>query len=189
MKNTITITKTSIKNKTLATIAAIAAAVILPMIFHLAGRAAGLGAATGEAFLPMHLPVIAAALIAGPIVGVICGAISPLISFAFTGMPAAAMLPFMMLELAAYGFFAGILKDHKMPAILKVLIVQISGRAVRALAIIASLYIFGNTAFGVSAVYMNIVKGIPGIILQLTLVPLFVFWVNKHGNEEINGNV
>ena len=151
MTNTYAKPKLSVKTQTLATIVAIVAAVVLPQLFHLMGAVSGLGTALGETFLPMHLPIILAGLLAGPYVGAIAGVLSPLISFALTGMPTVAMLLFMMIELCVYGLSAGLLRTVNLPTIVKVLIAQIAGRGVRAIAILIAVYAFGNTAVPAAA--------------------------------------
>lgn len=97
----------SVSVKAAATVLAIVAAVALPQLFHVIGAVSGRGTALGVAFLPMHLPIIFVGLIAGPAVGAIAGAAAPLASFLLSGMPMLAVLPFMMIELCAYGFVAG----------------------------------------------------------------------------------
>ena len=169
--------KLTVKLQIAATIATIAAAVLLPQIFHIWGRMSGLGNALGEVFLPMHLPVITVGFLAGPYAAFISGLAAPLISFLTTGMPSSAMLPFMMIELAVYGLSAGLLKDVKLPLIVKVVISQVAGRAVRAIAILVSVYMLGNTGVKVAVIYKSITKGIFGLVLQWTLIPLFVYWV------------
>ena len=84
----------SVKAQTLAALAAIIGAVAVPQVFHVLGAASGLGTSLGEAFLPMHLPIILVGLLAGPYAGAIAGLLGPLASFALSGMPGAAMLPF-----------------------------------------------------------------------------------------------
>lgn len=175
MTNTYAKPKLSVKTQTLATIGAIVAAVILPQLFHLMGAVSGLGTALGETFLPMHLPIILAGLLAGPYVGAIAGVLSPLISFALTGMPTVAMLPFMMIELCVYGLSAGLLRSVNLPNIVKVLIAQVAGRGVRAIAILIAVYAFGNTAVPVAVIWNSIVAGIFGIVLQWALIPLIVY--------------
>ena len=90
-------TKLSIKTQTIAAFITVVAAVALPQVFHLMGIISGTGTALGAALLPMHLPVIIVGLLAGPYAGAAAGLVSPAISFALTGMPAAVMLPFMMI--------------------------------------------------------------------------------------------
>ena len=126
----------SVKVQALATLAAIVGAVAIPQIFHVVGAISGMGTGLGEAFLPMHLPIILVGLLAGPYAGAIAGAFGPLVSFALSGMPGLAMLPFMVIELAAYGLIAGLLRTANMPTIAKVLLVQVGGRVVRAAAIL-----------------------------------------------------
>lgn len=184
MLNSDVLDKKVIRKKTAATVLAVIAAVVLPQVFHSVGIVSGTGPALGQSFLPMHLPILIAALIAGPVVGIIAGLFSPLISFALTGMPASAMLPFMMVELLVYGFAAGALKDVKLPVILKVIIAQFFGRGVRAAAILASFYIFNIQAVSSSVILSSIVKGLPGLILQWSIIPLFIFWYNKRGENE-----
>lgn len=161
----------SFRAQTAAALAAIAAAVAVPQLFHLIGAVSGLGTLPGETFLPMHLPVILAGLIAGPYAGAAAGLISPLCSFLLTGMPKTVMLPFMMIELAVYGLTAGLLRQTKIPAFPKLLIVQLAGRAVRAAAILLGVFVFGSR-IGVPVIWTSIAAGLPGIVLQWALLPL-----------------
>ena len=116
----------------------------MPQLFHVMGAVSGLGTGLGETFLPMHLPILLVGLLAGPYAGLIAGALGPLASFALSGMPGVVMLPFMMIELAIYGLSAGLLRNVQMPTIAKVLVCQVAGRLVRAAAIFAAIYGFGN---------------------------------------------
>lgn len=175
----------SVKTQVLATVAAIAAAVAVPQAFHFMGAVSGLGTALGETFLPMHLPIILVGLLAGPYAGAISGLLGPLCSFALSGMPGIGMLPFMMIELAVYGLTAGLLRNVKMPVICKVVIAQISGRLIRAAAILIAVYGFGYSAVNTSVILSSIVTGLPGLVLQWSLLPLIVFWVdNRKKNEQ-----
>lgn len=170
--------KLSIKTQTIATILALISAVALPQLFHVMGAVSGLGTKLGEIFLPMHLPIILVGLLAGPAAGAVSGLFAPLISFSLTAMPSALMLPFMMIELCAYGLFAGLLRNVKMPNIAKVLLVQIGGRAVRAAAILFASY-FLHSAVPVAVIWTSISVGIFGIALQLSLIPLAVYRIEK----------
>ena len=73
----------------------VALCVVLPMAFHALG--------SGTVFLPMHIPVLLCGLVCTWPYGVVCGLLGPLLSSVLTGMPAAAVLPSMMAELAVYG--------------------------------------------------------------------------------------
>jgi hypothetical protein len=176
--------KLSVKTQTLATSGAIVGAVVLPQLFHVMGAMSGLGTALGETFLPMHLPVILVGLLAGPYAGAVSGLLSPLVSFALTGMPTAAMLPFMMIELCCYGLFSGLLRNVNIPTIVKVLLTQIGGRAVRAVAILFATYVLGSTKIPVSIIWTSIVAGIFGIVLQWALLPLIVYRVENVSQDE-----
>ncbi len=173
----------SVKTQTIAAIAAIIGAVAVPQIFHAIGAISGLGNSLGAAFLPMHLPIILVGLLAGPFAGAVSGALGPLCSFALSGMPGAAMLPFMMIELCAYGLAAGLLRNVNIPVIAKVVIVQIFGRAVRAIAILAAVYVFGVQNVSAETIWMSIPAGIAGICLQWALLPLIVYRV-EHAKEK-----
>ena len=162
----------------LVSVCAVAACVALPQVFHLLGIWTGVGSSLGEMLLPMHLPVMVAALLAGPVAGVTVGALSPLLSFCLTGMPGAALLPFMMVELAVYGLCAGLLRNHKMPTVCKVLIAQVAGRAVRALVLVAAVQM-DLTKLPVSIIWTSITVGVVGILLQLVLIPLIVRAVRR----------
>lgn len=174
----------SVKVQMLATIAAIVGAVVIPQIFHTLGALSGLGTALGETFLPMHLPIILAGLLAGPYTGAIAGFFGPICSFALSGMPGAAMLPFMMIELCAYGLFAGLLRNVKMPTVAKVLAVQIAGRVVRASAILLAVYAFKNQSVSAASILMSIKTGVFGLCLQWALIPLIVYRVENLSKNE-----
>ena len=181
--NAVSRPRLSLKAQTLATILAIAAAVALPQCFHVLGAVSGLGTALGETFLPMHLPILLVGLLAGPYAGAISGLFAPLVSFALSGMPGAAMLPFMMIELFVYGLTAGLLRTSRMPTIAKVLIAQVAGRAVRAAAILTAYYLLGSTMIAPAIIWTSIVTGIFGLVLQWALLPLIVFWVEHRAGH------
>ena len=166
--------KLSVKVQTLAGLIAVISAVALPQLFHVMGAASGLGTALGEAFLPMHLPIILAGLLCGPYAAGIAGAAAPLISSLLTGMPNFVMLPFMCVELCVYGVAAGLLRNAKLPTIVKVLIAQAAGRAVRALAIVIGVNAFGSV-IKISVIWTSITVGLFGLALQWAIIPLVVY--------------
>lgn len=172
MNNSIVMTKKSITVKSAILLISIAASVILPQLFHALGTISGTGAAVGTAFLPMHIPVLLAGFTGGPLVGLIAGILSPLVSFGISGMPAEAVLPFITIELGAYGLVSGLLSKSKINSFIKLIITQASGRIVRAVAILAAIFVFGNTNMSVTAINEFIISGLFGIILQWALIPL-----------------
>lgn len=170
--------KISVKLQLLAAVTAVVAAVALPQLLHTFG-----GASLGEALLPMHLPIMLVGFLAGPYAGFVSGIFAPVVSFALTGMPFAPILPFMVIELGVYGLSAGLLKNAKMPAILKTLLVQIAGRVIRAGAILVSVFAFANEGINVSIIWSSIIAGAVGIVLQLILIPVIIKGVKRASNE------
>lgn len=159
-----------------------AAAVALPQAIHVFGAVTGLGTLPGETFLPMHLPVLLTGFLAGPLAGFLCGLAAPAVSTALTGMPLPAMMPFMMIELAAYGLFAGLVRpvggeDHYL--VIKVLAAQIAGRAVRAVAILIAFYGLGMTMIAPPMIWNSVIAGIPGIIIQLVAIPVILKLIDR----------
>ncbi len=179
---TAAVKKTSIKAQAIGIVIALISAVALPQIVHVIGAVSGMGTSLVEALLPMHLPIILAGLLGGSYVAGIAGLLSPLLSFALMGMPTSTMLPFMMIELCAYGICAGLLKDVKIPTIAEVLIAQIAGRAVRGIAIVIGFYAL-NTAIAPTAIFTSILTGLFGIILQLVIIPLAVYRLKEADHE------
>ena len=174
--------KTSLSRAVIYGIIGMAAAVALPQILHVFGAVTGMGTLPGETFLPMHLPVLLTGFLAGPLAGLLCGLTAPAVSTALTGMPLPAMMPFMMIELAAYGLSAGLLKtvggDGKY-MVDKTLAAQVAGRAVRAAAILIAFYGLGMTMIAPPVIWNSVIAGIPGIVIQLVMVPVVVALVKK----------
>ena len=163
-------------------IAAIIGAVALPQVFHIVGVWLGVGGQLGQMFLPMYLPVLIIGFYRGPVSGAVAGLVSPLISFALTAMPNENMLPYITVELIATGLVAGLLINAvKIPAILRVLAVQVAAKAVRLAVLVVALYTTsGVVTFG--AVFAGILTSIPGIVLQLALVTCFIVIKEKKKN-------
>lgn len=149
----------------------IAAGVLLPLIVHFIPDG-------GKVLLPMHIPVILCGLCLGASYGAICGTLTPLLSSLLIGMPVATLLPAMMCELALYGFICGLLSD-KINArlyLIRIYSAMIPAMIVGRLAAgIINTYVIG-TGTATLAVYLStsILKGAPGIVLQLVLIPILV---------------
>ena len=173
--SSIALRPTALKTKSVTILAAVAASVTLPQLFHAVGLLSGTGSALGAAFLPMHLPVLLAAFLGGPVVGLIAGIVSPLISFMLSGMPSAAILPFMTLELAGYGLAGGLLYKTKLPVIVKLLVAQLAGRAVRALAVLAAVCLLDVQTVQLASIWNMVTAALPGIVLQWALIPLLMY--------------
>ncbi len=171
--------KLSLSIKAAATVLAIVAAVALPQLFHVIGAVSGQGTMLGVAFLPMHLPIIFVGLIAGPAAGAIAGAAAPLASFLLSGMPMLAMLPLMMVELFAYGLVAGLLREVKLPSLVKVAIVQLAGRVVLTAATAIAVFAFGSSKTVAATWTSDLAAGLPGLALQWALIPLAAYWTES----------
>ncbi|MDR1017635.1 MAG: ECF transporter S component [Lachnospiraceae bacterium] len=140
--------------------------VLLPQIFHIFGQAMGI------VLLPMHIPVLLAGIICGPFVGVVVGFLSPVISSIFTGMPPAPKLYFMIIELVAFAFIIGILKN-KVNIYINLILALIIGRIIYGVAIVIGLYVFhiDSGFIGASAFISEMIAGAPGMLVQLIVVP------------------
>lgn len=153
-----------------------AVGLVLPQAFHIFGEGAGM------AFLPMHLPVMIAGILLGPCYGGLIGLIIPLVSSILTGMPPVPKLYFMLVELAAYGIFTGIF-IRRMNVYLTLLCSMIAGRVLYGLSLIVGVKLLGfQFPFAsLGAFFAGIVSGIPGMILQIAVIPLFYFTLKKGG--------
>ena len=174
----------SISAQAAATAIAIVAAVVVPQFFHWLGIVSGAGKAPGVAFSPMHLPIIIVGFLAGPYAGAISGLLGPVAAHYLSGMPNAMQLPFMMIELMGYGLSAGLLRYIKLPLVVKTLLALIAGRVFRMIACIIAFYLLGNEKMRPLGIWMSIPRVLPGIVLQLVLIPLIVFRVENRGREE-----
>ena len=181
IKNTMIFT--TAKTRTIAAVFAIALAVALPQAFHVAGAIMGVGTAMGEIFLPMHLAIFAVGLLAGGYTGAVAGLLAPMISFFLTGMPAQAMLPYMMAELMAYGLIAGLLADKNLPVIAKLLIAQIGGRLVKITAIAIGVFAFSSQLNPANVIFA-VKTGLPGLIIQWIAIPVLMYAIARISTKD-----
>ena len=139
----------------------------------------------GSMLLPMHIPVMLCGLVCGWQYGLTIGAIAPLLRSALFGMPV--MFPSaiaMAFELATYGFVIGILFQKARWKCIKslyrcLIISMVSGRVVWGI-VQCILLGLGENGFTISMfVTSAIVKAIPGIILQIVLIPVVVISLKR----------
>ena len=138
----------------------------------------------GAMLCPMHIPVILCGFVCGAPWGLAVGFISPLLRSAILGMPT--LFPTavsMAFELAAYGFCSGlfyrIFKKNKINIYLSLVISMVTGRLVWGLAQFVCLG-FDTAKFSFAAFYTGaIAKAVPGIIIQLLLIPVLVMVYEK----------
>lgn len=164
--------------KSVVTAVSIALCVVLPMAFHSIPNA-------GSIYLPMHIPVLICGLLCGWQFGLLCGLSGPLLSSLMTGMPPAAILPVMMIELAVYGLATGFsmrfVRTGKttMDLYASLVIAMIAGRVIAGFAK-AFIFMPGKVTLAAWAAGYFVVS-LPGLILQLALVPAAVFALMKAG--------
>ncbi len=148
--------------------------VVLPIAFHAIPNA-------GSVMLPMHIPVLLCGLVCGWPYGLVCGLLGPFLS-SFTGMPPLSVLPGMMVECGVYGLVTGLMMKYvrtgKVAADLYIsmLTAMVLGRVVAGFAK-ALIFAPGTPAF--AWVTTSLVTGIPGIIIQLVVMPLLVVALTK----------
>lgn len=160
--------------KLVFTAACIALCLVLPMAFHSIPNA-------GSILLPMHIPVLLCGLICGWPYGFVCGLLGPFVS-SFTGMPPAAVLPSMMVECSMYGFVSGLMMKYirtrstVADLYLSMGTAMIAGRLVAGL---AKAWILAPGTPPFAWVTTSLVTGIPGIILQLVVMPPVVLALTR----------
>lgn len=138
----------------------------------------------GSKLCPMHIPVLLCGFICGPYWGLAVGFVAPLFRSLTLGIPL--LFPSavcMAFELAVYGAVAGImhkLLPRKKPYICcSLIIAMLSGRLVWGFVMFLCMGVdsgsFGLTAFFAGA----FTDAIPGIILQLVLIPIVVMLIEN----------
>lgn len=142
----------------------------------------------GATLLPMHWPIFLAAYTCGPEAAALIGFLCPLLHSVLFGMPA--MYPnaiAMAFELAAYGAVTGLLYSRAKKKDLKAIYVSLlsgmlAGRIVWGIAE-TLLLSTGENHFTFQAFLAGgFINALPGIILQLILLPLLVNRLRKAGH-------
>ena len=166
----------SVVKKSIITAVSLALCVVLPQAFHAVPNA-------GSVYLPMHLPILLCGLICGWPFGLLCGLAGPALSTLFTGMPPVAYLPAMLVECAVYGLMSGlmmkVIRTGKIYVDLyaSLIIAMLSGRIIAGLAK-ALIFARGSITMGAWAT-SYFVTSLPGIIIQIVLIPTIVFALMK----------
>ena len=168
-----------IKNLTLAAMF-LAIGLVLPMF-------TGQIPQIGNMLLPMHIPVLLCGLICGWQYGLVVGFITPLLRSVVFGMPVLyPMAIAMAFELMTYGFVIGFLYEKSpwkcMVALYRCMIAaMLSGRMVWGILQVILLGA-GKDGFTFQAFLAGaFFQAIPGILLQLILIPSIMLMLNKTG--------
>ena len=154
----------------------LALGVILPQAFHMIPNA-------GNIFLPMHIPVLICGFICGPFYGLTVGIITPCLSHIIFSMPPAMMLGQMIVELGVYGLCTGLLNQ----------IITINNELLKYYLVLIISMVVGRITYGICnellfkagnyslSIWLSaaFIKGLPGIIIQLVLIPTIVKTIKK----------
>ncbi len=141
----------------------------------------------GNMLLPMHIPVFLCGLICGWQYGLAVGAILPLMrSFLFGMPPLYPVAIAMTFELATYGFVAGFLYNcSKWQCVIalyrSMLLAMLAGRIVWGAAEVILLGLSGSVFTWQAFMAGAVLNAIPGIVIQLTLIPALMVALNKTG--------
>lgn len=159
----------------------LATALLLPFLTGQIGQ-------IGNMLCPMHIPALLCGFICGPVWGALVGFISPLLRFLLWGMPP--IFPTgiaMAFELCTYGLASGLLYSHlpkKVPYIyVNLLISMVAGRIIWG-AVRFFISSFAATDFSFAIFIADgFTKAIPGIILQIIIIPPIVAVLKKSNKK------
>ncbi|MCD7776726.1 MAG: ECF transporter S component [Firmicutes bacterium] len=172
-------THTEIRNLTLSAMF-LALGLVLPLL-------TGQIQTIGNMLCPMHIPVLLCGLICGWKYGLGVGAVLPLLRFVLFGMPPIYPTAIAMtFELAAYGFLVGFLYENSrwqcIVSLYRCMIISMTvGRVISGIANYILYAAKADTYTMSMFVASNFINSIPGILLQLTLIPAIMFALDRTG--------
>ena len=141
----------------------------------------------GSMLLPMHIPVLICGFFCGWKYGLVVGFVTPLLRSMLFGMPPILTALAMAFELASYGVVTGLMNQllagKKFRLYISLIVAMIAGRAVWGL---VSLVIYGVTKTAFTwQIFIGgaLLNAIPGIILQLIVVPGLVLAIEKNWSK------
>ena len=140
----------------------------------------------GSMLLPMHIPILVCGFVCGWKYGLLVGFITPLLrSFIFTMPTLFPNAVSMAFELATYGAIVGILyyilHSSKLRIYISLLVAMFAGRCVWGIVMIILSGISKSPFSWQMFIGGTLLNAIPGIILQLVLIPILVFALEKAG--------
>lgn len=151
----------------------IAVGIALPFLFHQIPNG-------GSIFLPMHIPVLLGGLFLPAPIALFVGMLTPFLSSVLTGMPPFfPMMPIMVFELGAYGFFTAVLFKKFKNVWVSLLLGIICGRIISGATVFILASFFGVKMQPLLFLQGALVKGFPGIIIQLILIPSCYYLIKK----------
>lgn len=154
----------------------VALGILLPQAFHVFGQSAGM------TFLPIHIPILMAGLIIGAEYGGLVGLLVPILSCVLTGMPPVPKVYFMLFELIPYGIFTGVF-IRKQNVYISLILAMLLGRVCYGISLAAGVYLLGiHAPFANGTAFLGgLVSGIPGMVIQLIVIPALYFVLKKGG--------
>lgn len=159
----------------------LAIGVIIPTIFHTTGI-------PGNIFLPMHVPVLIGGFLLPPYLALLLGMLTPILNSLITGMPPLfPMAVIMVFELGIYGLVASILyRKLELPSVVALIISMIAGRIMAGLVVFILAAFFAIEMDPMTFVIGGVTTGIPGIIIQLVLVPSLVYSIVRYTTIDLD---
>lgn len=153
----------------------LALGLIVPQVFHLFGG-------TGPIFLPMHIPVLLAGFFLGAKYGAIIGFLTVLLSASITGMPPIPIIYFMLAEVTVYGLIAGLFyRKLKLNIYISLISAMIIGRIALAISVYGLQPLLGLQLSPKGYMIGALTSGLPGMIIQLVLIPIIVYSIERAG--------
>lgn len=139
----------------------------------------------GDTLLPMHIPVMLCGLICGWKYGFLVGVMIPFLRSVLFGMPP--IYPnavWMALEMGTYGLVIGILYNKdivkgKIKIYVSLISAMLAGRIVWGIAKLILLGAKGLDFTFTAFIAGGFVDALPGIILQLVLIPAIILIIEK----------
>ncbi|MEE0840822.1 MAG: ECF transporter S component [Acutalibacteraceae bacterium] len=144
----------------------------------------GLVRVIGNMLLPMHIPVMLCGIICGWQFGGAIGIMLPILrSLIFTMPPMYPNACAMAVELCTYGVVIGIVyklvKDKKGGIFIALIVSMLSGRIMWGIAISFLTVLAGGTYTFAMYFTRAFIEAIPGLIIQLILIPTIIIALRK----------
>lgn len=159
----------------------LAIGVIIPYIFHTTGI-------PGTVFLPMHIPVLLGGFLLPPHLAMLLGMLTPLLNSFISGMPVLfPMAIIMVFELGFYGLIASLLyRKLKAPAFITLILSMIAGRMMAGVTVFVLAAFFALKLDPMTFIIGATTTGLPGIIIQLFLVPILIHAITKYTTIDLD---
>ena len=140
----------------------------------------------GNMLLPMHIPVLICGFVCGAPYGFAVGYIVPMLRSVMFGRPM--MIPTavgMAIELAVYGTVTGLMyarfKNKKLGIYISLITAMIAGRVVWGATSLLIYRALGNPFTWEIFAAEAFVNAVPGIVVQLVLIPVLIYSLYKAG--------